>query len=87
MVLSIKRALDAFVDKTQETVTGTVGIKLYKGNMITTGIESPYSVYNEEIASFDTGDLYDHHDAEGFIKLYGLPLKIRAFMQQNNKEK
>ena len=84
----LREALDAFVDKTQETVTGTVGLRLYKGNIITKSIVSPYSVYNEEIASFDTGELYDHHDAQGFIKLYGLPLKIRAFMKQNiEKEK
>lgn len=83
----LREALDAFVDKTQETVTGKVGLRLYKGNIITKSIVSPYSVYNEEIASFDTGELYDHHDAQGFIKLYGLPLKIRAFMKQNVEKK
>ena len=83
----LREALDAFVDKTQETVTGKVGLRLCKGNIITKSIVSPYSVYNEEIASFDTGELYDHHDAQGFIKLYGLPLKIRAFMKQNVEKK
>ncbi|WP_302826473.1 argininosuccinate synthase [Anaerofustis stercorihominis] len=83
----LREALDAFVDKTQETVTGKVSLRLYKGNKITKGIESPYSVYTEEIASFDTGELYDHNDAAGFIKLYGLPLKIRAFMKQNTEDK
>lgn len=83
----LREALDAFVDKTQETVTGKVALRLYKGNMITKGIESPYSLYNEEIASFETGELYDHNDAAGFIKLYGLPLKIRAFMKKKNEDK
>lgn len=83
----LKEALDAFVDKTQETVSGTVKMLLYKGNMITVSIESPNSLYNEEIASFSTGELYNHHDAEGFIKLYGLPLKIRAFMKELQNKK
>jgi argininosuccinate synthase len=71
-------ALKAFVDVTQEYVTGDVKMKLYKGNIIFQGTSSPYSLYNESIASFTTGDLYDHHDAQGFITLYGLPLKVRA---------
>ncbi|MCI8514267.1 MAG: argininosuccinate synthase [Lachnospiraceae bacterium] len=71
-------ALIAFVDKTQEYVTGDVKLKLYKGNLIFQGTASDYSLYNESIASFTTGDLYNHHDAEGFITLYGLPLKVRA---------
>lgn len=83
----LKEALDAFVDKTQETVSGTVKMMVYKGNMITVSIESPNSLYNEEIASFSTGELYNHHDAEGFIKLYGLPLKIRAFMKELQNKK
>ncbi len=81
----LREALDAFVNKTQENVTGVVKLKLYKGNIITLGIESKYSLYNEEIASFETGELYDHNDAQGFIKLYGLPLKIRAFMKEQTK--
>ena len=71
-------ALRAFVASTQEYVTGEVKLKLYKGNIIKQGTTSPYSLYNESIASFKTGDLYDHHDAEGFINLFGLSLKVRA---------
>ncbi len=63
---------------TQEYVTGEVKFKLYKGNIIKAGTTSPYSLYNESLASFTTGDLYDHHDADGFITLFGLPLKVRA---------
>ncbi len=79
-----REALDAFVDATQETVTGTVKMKLYKGHIINCGKTSPYSLYNQEISSFETGELYDHKDSEGFIKLYGLPLKINAMMKANN---
>ena len=71
-------AIKAFVDVTQEYVTGEVHFRLYKGNIIKAGTTSPYSLYNESLASFTTGDLYDHHDAEGFITLFGLPLKVRA---------
>ena len=71
-------AIQAFVKSTQEYVTGEVKIKLYKGNIIKAGTTSPYSLYSESLASFTTGDLYDHHDAEGFITLWGLPLKVRA---------
>ena len=74
----LREALSAFVDKTQETVTGEVKLKLYKGNIINAGVTSPYSLYSESLASFTTGDLYDHHDADGFITLFGLPLKVRA---------
>ena len=77
----LREALSAFFDETQKTVTGTVKLKLYKGNIILTSVSSPYSLYNAEIASFTTGDLYDHKDAEGFIHLYGLPLKVRALMR------
>ncbi|WP_105616195.1 argininosuccinate synthase [Vallitalea okinawensis] len=79
----LREAISAFVDETQKTVTGTVALKLYKGNIVSAGSSSPYSLYNEDIASFDTGDLYDHKDAEGFINLFGLPLKVRALMEQN----
>ena len=72
----------AFVDKTQETCTGWVNLKLYKGSIRGAGSYSKYSLYNESIASFTTGDLYDHHDAQGFITLFGLPLKVRAMMEQ-----
>lgn len=71
-------ALIAFIDSTQEYVTGEVKLKLYKGNLINQGTTSPYSLYNESIASFTTGDLYNHQDAEGFINLFGLPLTVRA---------
>lgn len=74
----LREALQAFVESTQEYVTGEVKMKLYKGNIIKAGTTSPYSLYNESIASFTTGDLYDHHDAEGFINLFGLSLKVRA---------
>ncbi len=83
----LREALTAFVTDSQKTVTGQVKLKLYKGNIIPAGATSPYSLYNEDIASFTTGDLYDHHDAEGFINLFGLPLKVRAMMKQlNDKE-
>ena len=71
-------ALIAFTKSTQEYVTGTVKLRLYKGNIIKAGTTSPYSLYNESLASFTTGDMYDHHDADGFITLFGLPLKVRA---------
>ncbi|QHQ62696.1 argininosuccinate synthase [Anaerocolumna sedimenticola] len=74
----LREALQAFVNVTQEYVTGEVKLKLYKGNIIKQGTTSPYSLYNESIASFTTGDLYNHHDAEGFINLFGLSLKVRA---------
>lgn len=80
----LREALSAFADTTQETVTGTVRLKLYKGNIISAGSSSPYSLYNESLASFTTGELYNHYDAEGFINLFGLPLKVRALMKQNN---
>jgi argininosuccinate synthase len=82
----LREALQAFVESTQQYVTGEVKLKLYKGNIIKQGTTSPYSLYNESIASFTTGDLYDHHDAEGFINLFGLSLKVRAMMMQNNKD-
>ena len=75
-------AIKAFVASTQKYVTGEVKFKLYKGNIIKAGTTSPYSLYNESLASFTTGDLYDHHDADGFITLFGLPLKVRAMMMQ-----
>ena len=71
-------ALIAFTKSTQEYVTGEVRMRLYKGNIIKAGTTSPYSLYNESLASFTTGDMYDHHDASGFITLFGLPLKVRA---------
>ena len=74
----LREAVQAFVESTQQYVTGEVKFKLYKGNIIKAGTTSPYSLYSESLASFTTGDLYDHHDASGFITLFGLPLKVRA---------
>ncbi len=79
----LREALSAFADKIHEHVTGRVKLKLYKGNIIPAGTESPYSLYNESLASFTTGELYSHKDAEGFINLFGLPLKARALMKEN----
>lgn len=84
----LREALQAFVTSTQQYVTGEVKFKLYKGNIIKAGTTSPYSLYNESLASFTTGDMYDHHDASGFITLFGLPLKVRAMKlaeAKNNK--
>ena len=78
-------AVKAFVESTQEYVTGEVKFKLYKGNIIKAGTTSPYSLYSESLASFTTGDLYDHHDADGFITLFGLPLKVRAMKMAEMK--
>jgi len=80
----LREAISAYVDVTQQTVTGKVRLKLYKGNIISAGSQSPYSLYNQNLASFTTGDLYDHHDAEGFINLFGLSMKVRAMMEQSN---
>jgi len=79
----LKEALDAFIDSTQETVTGTVKMKLYKGNCLPAGAKSPYSLYNEEFVTFGEDQVYNQKDAEGFINLYGLPLKVRALMKKN----
>jgi argininosuccinate synthase len=73
----LREALSAFVDKTQEKVTGYVRLKLYKGNIIKAGVDSPYSLYSEEIATFGESD-YDQTDSAGFINLYGLPIKVQA---------
>ena len=80
----LREAVQAFVESTQEYVTGEVKFKLYKGNIIKAGTTSPYSLYSESLASFTTGDLYDHHDADGFITLFGLPLKVRAMKAEKN---
>ena len=79
-------ALLSFVESTQKTVTGKVKLKLYKGNIIPAGAESKYSLYNESLASFTTGELYNHKDAEGFINLFGLPLKVNALVKKMNGE-
>ena len=83
----LREAVQAFIESTQENVTGEVKFKLYKGNIIKAGTTSPYSLYNESIASFTTGDLYDHHDAEGFINLFGLASKVRAMKKQELENK
>ena len=83
----LRKAEQAFIEETQKYVTGEVKLKLYKGNIIKAGTTSPYSLYNESIASFTTGDLYDHHDAEGFINLFGLSCKVRAMKMQEQGEK
>lgn len=82
----LREALQAFMTSTQKYVTGTTKLKLYKGNIIKAGTTSPYSLYNESLASFTTGDLYDHHDASGFITLFGLPEKVRAMKMQEVKK-
>lgn len=82
----LREAIQAFIESTQQYVTGEVKFKLYKGNIIKAGTKSPYSLYSEELASFTTGELYDHHDAEGFITLFGLSTKVRA-MKMKDLEK
>ncbi|MEF2824895.1 MAG: argininosuccinate synthase [Peptococcaceae bacterium] len=79
----LKEALDAFIDKTQETCSGEVKLKLYKGNCTTAGMTSPYSLYNEEFVTFGEDEVYNQADAEGFINLFGLPLKVNALMKEN----
>ena len=83
----LREALDAFVNETQKTVTGTVRVKLYKGNIISAGTKSPYSLYNEGFVTFGRDEVYNQKDAEGFINLFGLPLKIRALMMQKVAKK
>ena len=79
----LREALSAFVDKTQENVSGDVRLKIYKGNIINAGMKSPHSLYSEEIATFGEEDVYNQHDAEGFINLFGLPVKVRAMLEKN----
>ncbi len=83
----LREALDAFFNETQQTVTGSVRIKLYKGNVKIAGMQSPYSLYQEALATFGRDEVYKQSDAEGFINLFGLPLKVRALMMQNAKKK
>lgn len=83
----LREALSAFIDKTQETVTGDVKLKLYKGNIISAGISSPYSLYSEEYATFDEDKVYNQNDSAGFINLFGLPITVKAKMEQALKEK
>ena len=83
----LRESLSAFVDKTQETVTGDVKLKLYKGNIINAGVTSPYTLYSEDFASFGEDDVYDQTDSKGFINLFGLPIKVKALLdaERNNK--
>ncbi len=82
----LREALSAFVDKTQENVTGDVKLKLYKGNMINAGVTSPYTLYSEDFATFDADEVYDQKDSAGFINLFGLPIKVRAILEaERNK--
>ena len=76
----LRKALSAFVDETQKTVTGDVKLKLYKGNIIDAGVTSPYTLYSTDMATFDEDDCYDQKDSAGFINLFGLPLKVKAMM-------
>ena len=83
----LRESLSAFVNKTQENVTGEVKVKLYKGNIIPASITSPYSLYNEEIASFgDDEGAYNQNDSKGFINLFGLPIKVKALLDEQNKK-
>ena len=83
----LREALSAFVTETQKTVTGDVKLKLYKGNIINAGVTSPYTLYDEEVATFDEDEVYNQKDAEGFINLFGLPVKVKAQLdaKRNNK--
>lgn len=80
----LREALDAFVNATQETVTGTVRLKLYKGNIISAGAKSPYSLYDHDVVTFEEDEVYNQADGTGFINLFGLPLQVRALMQEKN---
>ena len=80
----LTEAILAFVKSTQQTVTGDVTLKLYKGNMIKAGVWSDYSLYSEELATFDEDEIYNQYDAEGFINLFGLPTKVQAQVNQKN---
>ena len=83
----LREALSAFVDSTQQTVTGDVKLKLYKGNIIDAGVTSPYSLYDPEIATFDEDEVYNQADADGFINLFGLPIKVYAHMKAKTENK
>ena len=83
----LREALSAFVTETQKTVTGDVKLKLYKGNMINAGVTSPYTLYDEEVATFDEDNVYNQADSAGFINLFGLSLKVRAMKKLENEKK
>ena len=82
----LREAMDAFVDKTQETVTGDVKLKLYKGNIINAGVTSPYTLYSEDFASFGEDDVYNQKDSAGFINLFGLPIKVKAMLDSERNK-
>ena len=83
----LREALSAFVDETQKTVTGDVKVKLYKGNVMNAGITSPYTLYDENVASFgEDGGAYNQADSAGFINLFGLPIKVKALLDQKRNE-
>ena len=86
MVHPLREALSAFVDATQETVTGDVKLKLYKGNIINAGVTSPYTPLPEEFASFGEDDVYDQNDSAGFINLFGLPIKVKALLDEQREQ-
>ena len=83
----LREAMSAFIDSTQQNVSGEVKLKLYKGNIISAGITSPYSLYSEEIATFGEEQVYDQSDSEGFINLFGLPIKVKAMLDEQIKAK
>ena len=83
----LTKAILAFVDSTQETVTGDVKLKLYKGNMINAGVCSPYSLYDADMATFDEDEVYDQKDSAGFINLWGLPISVQAQVKAKNEKK
>ena len=83
----LREAMDAFVDKTQETVNGDVKLKLYKGNIINAGVTSPDTLYSRDFASFDEDDVYDQKDAAGFINLFGLPIHVKALLDAERNKK
>ena len=78
----LRESMDAFMKKITETTTGKVRLKLYKGSVTVAGLESPYSLYRQDISSFESGEIYDQADAAGFIRLYGLPMKVRAMLKK-----
>ena len=83
----LREALTAFVDSTQQTVTGDVKLKLYKGNIINAGVTSPYSLYSEEVATFGEDEVYNQMDSQGFINLFGLPIKVKAMLDAKRNGK
>ena len=80
----LRESLQAFIDKTQETVTGDVKLRLYKGNIMNAGVSSPYSLYDEDVVTFEADEVFDQTDANGFINLYGLSSKVYATMRRKN---